>query len=858
MFAEKIKWRCLLVILLFTTLTACGGGGGGNGIDDTEQPSGEVPSDPSPEGDDPPESDGPPQGDEPPVADTIPDAFFFDAQSDVAFNEVVESNTIVVSGIDAPAPVSVAGGEYAIDGDDFTAAENTIEPGQSVQLRLVSGGSFGAISTMTLTIGGVSAEFMVTALSDSTAPKASVDFPLPVSSTTSQTITVRGTAIDEEGGDIASVLVEGVSATSADGFATWQAEVPVPLGRTTLHVATEDGAGNIDTDAARFQLTSGTVAGAFASPKAIEFDPENNRALVIDAGLDALIAVDLTTRVRTIISAENVGSGERFRQPESLVFDAANNRVLVIDKGAGGVLLSVNLASGDRTVLSSSTVGGGDVSFNFPSAVALDTDRNRVLVLNNQWENASQWVVYAVDLDTGFRTRLDTGGVLFKNPEDIAVDALNSRALVVDSGRRSVIAIDFATGERTNLSGFAQGGSLIAGGDNIFDSPVSISMDAANNRALVLDATIDDLGALFAVDLTSGFRDVLSGPREGGGFTGSSNVEFKTPVSVVLNSNNSRALILDDDTDLLFNVATDGSGTRRLIDNPGTNALIQNATGMGINAEQRAVYLADATRGALIAVNLRTGAKTLVSIGTLESQGPAFNVPVDVVIDDENNRALVADAGTGILAVDLDSGLRTILAGGGNGSGVTLQQPTAIALDAVNGRALVGTSSLDPLIAFMDLPTLQRTTLTGSGVGSGVEFSGARDIILDAENHRALVVDRNSVIIAVDLTTGERTTLSGDGVGEGAAFKSLYGVVLDKANNRLLAADLLADTVIAVDLASGDRTVLSGAGVGSGTSMDQPVAIELLDNDIVVVLDPGVHEVLAVDLTTGTRTAVTP
>lgn len=694
---------------------------------------------------------------------------------------------------------------------------------------------------------------------DGAAPEAAVLFPLPVSSTTSPTITVRGTASDPEGHSITAVRVSGVEATSEDGFASWQAEVPVPLGRTTLRVETEDSTGSIDDDAARFQLTSGTRAGAFASPTAIEFDPENNRALVVDAGLDALIAVDLTTRVRTIISAENVGNGERFRQPESLAFDAANNRALVIDKAAGGVLFSVNLATGDRTVLSSSSVGGGDENFNFPSAVALDIERHRVLVLNNQLENASQWAVYAVDLDTGFRTRVDTGGVLFGQPEDIAVDALNSRALVVDAGRRSVIAIDFATGERTNLSGYTQGGSLIAGGQNIFDSPVSISMDAINNRALVLDATLDDQGALFGVDLANGFREVLSGPRAGGGFTGNPNVtEFKTPVSVVLNSQSSRALILDDDTDLLLDVATDGSGTRRLVGHPGTNALIQNATGMGINAAQQAVYIADVTRGVLLAVDLRSGAKTLVSVGTLESQGPAFDVPGGVVIDDDNHRALVTDAAMGVLAVDLDSGQRTRLAGGGNGSGITLQQPTAIALDAVNGRALVGTSSLDPVIAFMDLPTLHRTLLTGNGAGSGVAFEGARAIVLDAENHRALVVDRDSVIIAVDLTTGERTTLSGNGVGEGEAIRGLQGAVLDKTNNRLLAPDFLADTVIAVDLTSGNRTVLSGAGIGSGASLDMPSAIQLLDNDIALVLDPAVHEVFAVDLITGIRTTVTP
>ena len=40
----------------------------------------------------------------------------------------------------------------------------------------------------------------------------------------------------------------------------------------------------------------------FTNPQGITLDSANNRALVVDSGLDAVIAVDLTTRARTVLS----------------------------------------------------------------------------------------------------------------------------------------------------------------------------------------------------------------------------------------------------------------------------------------------------------------------------------------------------------------------------------------------------------------------------------------------------------------------------------------------------------------------------------------------------------------------------
>lgn len=108
----------------------------------------------------------------PPAADTTPDAFRFEAQSGVVAGSAVSSNTVTVSGINAPAAISVTGGEYRIDQGAFTAATGTVSNGSTVQLRLTAAAA-GQTATATLSIGGVSASFVVTSAAAPPPPTGS-------------------------------------------------------------------------------------------------------------------------------------------------------------------------------------------------------------------------------------------------------------------------------------------------------------------------------------------------------------------------------------------------------------------------------------------------------------------------------------------------------------------------------------------------------------------------------------------------------------------------------------------------------------------------------------------------------------
>ncbi|HXG27314.1 MAG TPA: hypothetical protein VNJ47_00505, partial [Nevskiales bacterium] len=97
-----------------------------------------------------------------PPPDTTPDPFSFTSVSGVSQNTVVSSNVVTITGIDAPAPVSVSNGEYRIDGGAWTSVSGSITNGQTVQVRHTSASTANSVTETVLTIGGVSGKFRST------------------------------------------------------------------------------------------------------------------------------------------------------------------------------------------------------------------------------------------------------------------------------------------------------------------------------------------------------------------------------------------------------------------------------------------------------------------------------------------------------------------------------------------------------------------------------------------------------------------------------------------------------------------------------------------------------------------------
>ena len=157
---------------------------------------------------------------------------------------------------------------------------------------------------------------------DSPAPVATIIFPGSSALLTSAPITVRGTVQDQSA--ITSVAVNGVPATSTDGFATWAAQVTLPLGMNEVVVSTRDEIGNAEVRAAVAMVTVVETLLPFLGPTGIAVEPSGT-LVVVDNGLRAVVRVDPQTGARTIISDATTGSGPALVRPIAIAVEASTS-----------------------------------------------------------------------------------------------------------------------------------------------------------------------------------------------------------------------------------------------------------------------------------------------------------------------------------------------------------------------------------------------------------------------------------------------------------------------------------------------------------------------------------------------------
>jgi DNA-binding beta-propeller fold protein YncE len=235
-------------------------------------------------------------------------------------------------------------------------------------------------------------------------------------------------------------------------------------------------------------------------------DSNNNSPIVAGTGL---VAIDLLTGDREVISDAGIGAGSDLVDPRAMAHERARNRCLVWDEGRGEVV-AIFLATGDRTVLSGPSTGTGP-TLTSVRALAVDAARGHLLAAAVR---ATDSVIFVVDLVTGDRTILTGSGTALELPRCMVVEG--DRVLVGDASLRAILTVDLVTGDRDILSDATHGQG------QPFVSPNGIDLMGAD--ALVLDAS---QRTLFSVDLATGDRETVSGSGVGAGNN------FVSPVGLV-------------------------------------------------------------------------------------------------------------------------------------------------------------------------------------------------------------------------------------------------------------------------------------------------------------------------------------
>lgn len=93
-------------------------------------------------------------------SDNEPAPFSFATKNNVELNTTVESDPVTITGLTSPVPISVAFGEYSLDGGaTYTSASGTVSNGQSVKVRHTSALTYSTNAVTDLTVANVTGTF---------------------------------------------------------------------------------------------------------------------------------------------------------------------------------------------------------------------------------------------------------------------------------------------------------------------------------------------------------------------------------------------------------------------------------------------------------------------------------------------------------------------------------------------------------------------------------------------------------------------------------------------------------------------------------------------------------------------------
>jgi DNA-binding beta-propeller fold protein YncE len=578
-------------------------------------------------------------------------------------------------------------------------------------------------------------------------------------------VAVRGRARDN--GEIAYVRVNGVDATTSDGFASWRVQVPLVGGDNLLTVETGDKLAAADTRAAEATVRSRLL---LAEPVAMALDAANDRVLVADDGRNAVLAVDLERQDRAVLSD---GTSRVLDCPAGVAVDDVRARALVTDCSRRE-LLSVDLASGAIATLSGPSRGAGP-AFGYPTAVQFDAAIGRALVLDYV-ESTLVWVT----LSTGDRAVLSgpgTGsGPLLREPWGMALDGAHDRALVVTSD--GLYQVSLPSGDRFLLSAAAAGTAVTV------DAEQGVAYVAADGALLRVP-----IAAPVATRLTSdSARDLIRGVK---GLA----LDASRHRLVAVRSRPTPLLALDLETSRLSTFSDDSQGSGEPI----------CGAPIALDPDRRVVMVASRSP---ILVDLGTGERQKLS----SLQG-VLSWPTDAAWAGAGSFLVVDRDLDALMSVDVDTGVATVVSDSGTGSGPPLAAPVAVEYDASSASALVLNGDGDLLR--VEVGTGDRALLSSvTDPGPLVEVPSG--LAWDPAGRRAWVADwSRAAVLAIDLATGERSLLADDMTGAGPPIRPVK-LAFDGAH--LLVTDV-SGSLLVMDPSSGDRAVV-------GHGLMNPVDVE--------------------------------
>jgi len=487
---------------------------------------------------------------------------------------------------------------------------------------------------------------------------------------------------------------------------------------------------------------------AFIAPLDVLVEPDGT-LVVADLGMAALVAVDPDSGSRAILSSSGVGSvgSGPFLGPGALARDADGSLLALNTLASSRGVLRVARDTGDRSVVSSNSVGSGP-AFVTPRGIAVGPEGTIFVA------DASSDHVLAIDPATGNRSvfsseAVGTGPALM-NPADLSIDA-GGDLLVFDSASASLLRIDRTSGDRTVVAS-----PSVGSGPNLFAQAMAV--EATGSVLLVSLA-----GDLWRVDAATGDRVLLASREIGSG------PDFQSARGVAVEAAGGTAVAVDATLDAVLRVelatgdrtpvsATPPLGWEPIGSGPdlGQPLHLRVEPGGTLLVSDAGVLASGSDRG-ILRVWPETGDRQPISNAAIGS-GPTWSSPQDLELTTDG-RLFVVDSGLdAVLEVDPESGDRSLVTGQGVGSGPALSLPIGIAAEA-DGRLLVVDQTLQAVLR-IDVDTGARTLVSGAGAGSGPAFSLPTEIALEAEGSILVSDPGLNAVLRVHPVSGIRLVVS--------------------------------------------------------------------------------------------------
>ena len=222
-----------------------------------------------------------------------------------------------------------------------------------------------------------------------------------------------------------------------------------------------------------------------------------NRLAVVDTALDAVLSVNLNTGDRIVLSGAGVGSGPAIDNPRTMAVDSTNALGYVANETNGEIVV-VDLITGVRTLLTDNSDDGLDIVE--PTGVDLDSNNQRLLVADSGDGSTASIQLVAVDLASGEKQIMSSqavgSGPTLLGMRDVVLTSPNV-ALV--AGDDQIVVVDLTNGDRTVVA------DDNTGQGEVITNIQHLQYQTEANRIRYWSATF---GAAFELDVASGDRVV--------------------------------------------------------------------------------------------------------------------------------------------------------------------------------------------------------------------------------------------------------------------------------------------------------------------------------------------------------------